>query len=63
MSLVPHVKEPDGSRDVDILFPLVTLAFSVVVFLILIGIATFVERVSEEPRLDLHRTTDSASGA
>jgi hypothetical protein len=47
----------------DFLFPLVTLAFSVVVFLILIGIATFVERVSEEPKPDLRRISDSTSGA
>jgi hypothetical protein len=46
---------------VDIVFPLVTLAFSVVVFLILIGITTFVERVSDESRPDFRRSMDSTS--
>jgi hypothetical protein len=46
---------------VDILFALLTLAFGVLVFLILIGLANLVERASEEPKPELSRMTDGAS--
>ncbi len=45
----------------DVLFALLTLAFGAVVFLILIGLASLVERASEERKPELSPMTDGTS--